>query len=172
MTFIQTYNPLQTFTHQANHIDVKKGVASVPASDLALRQFITGAMNYSPAWLKFLYHVRGWFVPVLGLKQEGVPQPTHLAPADLPMTAGGRSHIFVVASAAEGAHWIASTKDTHLTAYLGVVQEPLTATQSQFYMVTIVHYHHWTGPVYFNVIRPFHHLVVQKMLEAGLKAIK
>lgn len=171
MTFIQTYHPLQTFTRQANHVDSKKGVVPVPATDLTLRQFIVGAMNYSPAWLKFLYHVRGWFVPLLGLHQEGIPQFAPLTPAELPMTAGGQCQIFTVSAAAEGAHWIAAATDKHLTAYLGVVQERLPDQQTQFHMVTVVHYHHWTGPVYFNVIRPFHHLVVQKMLEAGLRAV-
>jgi hypothetical protein len=172
MTFINTYPALQPFTQQANHIDVKKGVVLAPASDLTLRQFVVGAMNYSPAWLKFLYHLRGWFVPLLGLRQEGVPQVVHQTPAGLSMTAGGKCHIFTIATAQEGAHWIAEASDKHLTAYLGVVQEPLTNQQTQFHMVTVVHYHHWTGPVYFNVIRPFHHLVVQKMLEAGLRAVK
>jgi hypothetical protein len=32
----------------------------------------------------------------------------------------------------------------------------------------VVHYKHWTGPVYFNLIRPFHHLVVSRMARAGL----
>ena len=36
--------------------------------------------------------------------------------------------------------------------------------------LTVVHYKHWTGPVYFNVIRPFHHLVVRQMARAGTKA--
>ena len=33
--------------------------------------------------------------------------------------------------------------------------------------VPIVDYRHWTGPVYFNVIRPFHHLVVAAMLRSA-----
>jgi len=37
----------------------------------------------------------------------------------------------------------------------------------RYYIVTIVHYLHWTGPVYFNLIRPFHHLVVARMARAG-----
>ncbi|MCP5103876.1 MAG: DUF2867 domain-containing protein, partial [bacterium] len=37
------------------------------------------------------------------------------------------------------------------------------------HVVTIVHYKHWTGPVYFNLIRPFHHLVIRRMMKAALK---
>ena len=41
--------------------------------------------------------------------------------------------------------------------------------KNRFYIMTVVHYKHWTGPVYFNMIRPFHHLVVRRMALAGLK---
>ncbi|WP_422698682.1 DUF2867 domain-containing protein [Desulfosarcina cetonica] len=30
-------------------------------------------------------------------------------------------------------------------------------------------YRNWTGPVYFNLIRPFHHLVVREMMKAGAR---
>ena len=62
---------------------------------------------------------------------------------------------------------MASATDTHLTAYLGVVAEPIPP-DNRFHVITIVHYQRWTGPVYFNVIRPFHHLVVSKMVKAGV----
>ena len=35
------------------------------------------------------------------------------------------------------------------------------------HVVTVVRYHRWTGPLYFTVIRPFHHLVVGSMVRAG-----
>jgi uncharacterized protein DUF2867 len=36
-------------------------------------------------------------------------------------------------------------------------------------VVTNVHYHNWAGPVYLQVIRPFHHVVVTRMAQAGRK---
>jgi hypothetical protein len=54
-----------------------------------------------------------------------------------------------------------------LKAYFGIVAEPLANVINRYYIVTIVHYLHWTGPVYFNLIRPFHHLVVARMARAG-----
>ncbi|MCP4674680.1 MAG: DUF2867 domain-containing protein [Deltaproteobacteria bacterium] len=32
-----------------------------------------------------------------------------------------------------------------------------------------VKYHHWTGPVYFNVIRSFHHFVVWAMVRTAVR---
>lgn len=31
------------------------------------------------------------------------------------------------------------------------------------HVVTVVHYRNWKGPLYFNLIRPFHHLVLGGM---------
>jgi hypothetical protein len=73
--------------------------------------------------------------------------------------------------AQEDVYWFAETPpDRHLKAYFGVVVEPLANDLKRYYIVTIVHYLHWTGPVYFNLIRPFHHLVVARMAQAGAKA--
>ena len=52
---------------------------------------------------------------------------------------------------------------------LGNVAEPLGNNPNRYYIVIIVHYLHWTGPVYFNLIRPFHHLVVWRMARAGAR---
>jgi hypothetical protein len=35
-------------------------------------------------------------------------------------------------------------------------------------VVTVVRYHNLAGRVYFNVIRPFHHLVVHAAMRAAL----
>lgn len=64
---------------------------------------------------------------------------------------------------------VAEVIDDHLTAHLGVASEPLAGGMTRFHVLTIVHYHNWAGPVYFNVIRPFHHLVVGGMAQAGVK---
>jgi hypothetical protein len=69
----------------------------------------------------------------------------------------------------EGRYWIAETPDDkHLKAYFVVVQEPLGNAVNRFSVITTIYYKHWTGPVYFNLIRPFHHLVVARMARHAL----
>ena len=76
----------------------------------------------------------------------------------------------MVRMAKEDLYWIAETPpDKHLRAYFGIVAEPVANDLKRYYIVTIVHYLHWTGPVYFNLIRPFHHLVVARMARAGAR---
>lgn len=146
----------------ADHVDVKNIEARA-----TLREFVAGAMSYQPGWMTFLYRVRAVFVRFLGMKQEGVPSALKIRPEDLPMTPGKYITFFKVTAAEEDHYICMAIKDKHLTASLAVVAEPLTGGTQRFYGITIVHYHNWAGPIYFNVIRPFHHLVVRGMMRAG-----
>jgi hypothetical protein len=154
---------LQPIFHDADHIDVKTVEGRV-----SLRVFIASMMAYQPEWVTFLYRIRAVFVRLLGMKQEGIPKARRIEPADVPMLPGQRAAFFKVRAAKEDTYWVVEIKDTHLNAVLGVVVEPLP-TSNRFRVFTVVHYHTWQGPVYFNVIRPFHHLVVGGMARAGVK---
>ncbi len=149
----------------ADHVDVK-----IVEGRVTLREFLAGLAGYQPGWVTALYGVRRVFVRVLGMRQPGIPHALRLRPAQVPMTAGAKFSFFTVHGAQEDRYWAAETSDTHLTAALAVVAVPLGGGRTRFYVVTIVHYHHWTGPVYFNVIRPFHHLVVGNMARAGVRS--
>lgn len=157
---------LPALIEQANHVDVK-----TVESEVSLRKFLAGMFAYYPRWMKALYAIRWGFVRLLGMKQEGIPDMVRVAPDDVPLTAGDKMAFFDVEMAAEEAYWFASAAESHLTAHLGVVVEPLDGQNGRrrFHVLTIVHYNSWAGPVYFNVIRPFHHLVVRQMALAGAR---
>jgi hypothetical protein len=71
--------------------------------------------------------------------------------------------------AKEEQFWISETPDDrHLQVYFGVVMEPAGNPINRFHVMTSVFFKHWTGPVYFNIIRPFRHLVVSRMARYGL----
>ncbi|MCL4254022.1 MAG: DUF2867 domain-containing protein [Anaerolineae bacterium] len=161
---IQQTPAILKYAQNAHHIDVKTFTG-----DCTLREFIAGMFSYYPAWIKMLYRIRWGFVRVLGMKQEGIPQMHHMRPEDVNFTKGEKQAFFTVHDAQEDAYWIAGASESHLTAYLGVIADP-TTTAKQFHVVTIVYHHRWTGRVYFNVIRPFHHVVVHQMGQAGVRA--
>ena len=148
----------------ADHVDVKlfRGQAS-------MRGFIAAMLTYHPVWLKALYGIRAGFVHLLGMRQPDIPFTATMTADDVPMTVGDYATFFKVEFAKEEAYWVSSANDTHLAAYLGVVVEGDISAERTFHVVTIVHYHNWAGPVYFNVIRPFHHLVVRAMGNAALR---
>lgn len=162
-SYIAQIPEIQPLLQDADHIDIKMIEGSV-----SMRKFIVQMLAYQPAWVTFLYGVRWFFVRLLGMKQTGLPHSEKKHPEELPMQQGQPAAFFTVAAAAEERYWFAEISESHLTARLGVVVEPLTQGRRRFHVVTVVHYNQWTGPVYFNVIRPFHHLVVGQMAKAGV----
>jgi hypothetical protein len=129
--------------------------------------FVAGFMSYNLAWVRALYHVRGWLVRVLGMRQDGVPQGGRILDAnDVPMRAGQKISFFPVAAAEAGHYRIAKAEDTHLDAILAIER---SGENSVYRVCTIVHYKSWAGPVYFNVIRRFHHRVVCGMARADAR---
>lgn len=137
-----------------------------------LREFLSAALSYMPGWMRFLYRVRWVFVRLLGASQDGVPASLFVAPEDVAFANGEDASIFTVAAAKEGSYWLGQATDKMVTGYLGVIVEPLENGVNRFHIVTMVKFRHWTGPIYFTVITPFHHLVVMCMAReaAGVAA--
>jgi hypothetical protein len=137
---------------------------------VSLREFLAAMLAYQPRWVTFLYAVRGVVVRLLGMRQGRGPVSARYAPADVPTTPGQKVAFFTVLAAEEDRFWLAEVRDQHLDAALGVIAEPLGNGRRRFHVVTVVHCNNWRGPVYFNVIRPFHHLVVGSMARAGVRS--
>lgn len=164
MTYLGQIQAVSQLQQGADHFDAKtiEGQAS-------LREFLAGMLSYYPTWIKALYGIRSVFVRFLGMKQENLPSSPQFHPQDIPFETGKWATFFQVNAAEEDKFWIASATDKHLSAYIVVASETLPNQQKRFHVGTIVHYHNWAGPVYFNVIRPFHHIVVSSMMQAGLR---
>lgn len=157
---------IKTLFETADHIDVKTAEGPLP-----LREFVARLLSYQPAWVTALYGIRWGFVRLLGMKQNGIPQVNRLTAADVPMQAGTNSQFmhFNVIAAQEDAYWFAQASESHLTATIGVIREALPNGYNRFHVATLVHYNKWTGRIYFNTIRPFHHLVVGAMMNQAVK---
>ena len=149
----------------SNHVDVKTIEGQTP-----LRQFIASMLSYYPGWIVLLYRIRTILVKMLGLVEHPAPQTLpKLGPQDVSFAVGEAVTFFTVRLAEEKHYWVGETpEDKHLRAYFAVVVEPMEGNRKRFHVATIVYYKHWTGPVYFNLIRPFHHLVVGRMIRAGV----
>jgi len=167
LAYIRRSPELASLLDHADHVDVKTVIGSVD-----LRTFLANMLSYQPDWVTVLYGVRAIFVRFLGMRQHGIPRrqdSQYLTPENIPMQEGQPAAFFKIRMAREEHYWIAEVKDKHLNALLGVVVEPLPDQQKRFHVVTVVYYRNWAGPVYFNVIRPFHHLVVGGMAMAGVR---
>ncbi|MFW5489380.1 MAG: DUF2867 domain-containing protein [Desulfovibrio sp.] len=159
MPYIDTIPEIAALCDGADHVDVKQTV-----STKSLREFIAAALSYMPGWMVALYKVRAVFVRLLGLKQDGYPGKNKVAPQDVIFTPGDMGTFFKVKGGQEDQYWIAGATEKHLSGYLAIAADPLPDGTKRFHLATIVYYHHWTGRIYFNIIRPLHHVVVWAML--------
>jgi len=165
MEYLLKFATLERYFENADVIDVK-----VFEGSTSLRRFIASMLSYYPWWIIQLYRIRKLLVGILGLVKHATPEALpNLQPEDISFKPGDNVTFFIVRCAEEERFWISETpEDNHLKAYFGVVKEPIRGSVNRFYVITTVYYKHWTGPVYFNLIRPFHHLVVWRMARHGL----
>ena len=165
MNFIKEIPDIAKLLKGSNYIDVK-----TVEGQTSLRHFIAAMLSYYPWWILFLYRIRAILVKLLGLYRHPAPEVLpELKPEDVSFVAGEAATFFTVRMAKEKFYWIGETpEDKHLRAYFCVAVEPMKGKRKRFHVATIVYYKHWTGPVYFNLIRPFHHLVVGRMIQAGI----
>ena len=166
MKYILKLSALDKYFEKADFTDVK-----VFEDETTLREFIASMLSYYPWWIIQLYRIRTLLVTILGLVKHKEPEELpNLQPEDVSFIPGENVTFFIVRCAKEDIFWVSETPDDkHLQAYFGVVKEPLSNSINRFYVITTVFYKHWTGPVYFNLIRPFHHLVVSQMGQYGVK---
>jgi len=154
MAYINTIPEINAFLDGANHVGIKHVDSVKP-----LREFIAAAVSYMPSWMAALYKVRGVFVRLLGLKQDGYPGAEKVNPEGVIFSPGKMGSFFKVEAGEEDRYWIAGATEKHLSGYLAIAVEPLPDGMKRFHLATIVYYHHWSGRVYFNIIRTFYHVV-------------
>ncbi|MCK5163947.1 MAG: DUF2867 domain-containing protein [Desulfobacula sp.] len=165
MAYINASGILKDELEGADHIDIKQYEGRKD-----LQQFIAALLSYYPWWLAGLYRIRKVFVRCLGMTQEPVPKNFGINADDISMIPGEMVAFFKVEKAQKDHFWIAAAEDRHLKGLIGVVMERTDAGSNRYHLITIVHYKHWSGPIYFNVIRPFHHLVVHAMALHGIRS--
>jgi hypothetical protein len=165
MEQIKKYRELDIYFDNMDHVDIK----AIDGGNTSLRQFISRMLSYHPWWITILYRLRKILVGLLGLVNHEKPNISPIVtPENVSFTPRELASIFIVHKAKEDNYWVVETpEDKHLKAYLGMVLQNLGNSRTRFHVFTSVKYLHWSGPVYFNIIRPFHHLVVWQMMKAG-----
>lgn len=107
-----------------------------------------------PAWLKFLFRLRDLLVRPFGLKTGEGARREKLEEA----LNNGESCGFMSVAERTADETIVALDDKHLVAYMSIYIEG-----GQVFASTVVRYHNKLGVVYFNLIRPFHVLVVKNL---------
>ena len=139
------------------------GVKSVTSSK-SFEPFLQDMFSYRPKLVRLLYRIRAPLVRLLGFKQEAMPAMDEWVPEEFPMYPCGNLWFFTVSHVEKDRLWIVGCpRDRHLDADLAIVAQPFAPGCRQFHILTVVRYKHWTGPVYFNLIRLFNLVLVDRM---------
>ncbi|MDD3310686.1 DUF2867 domain-containing protein [Pseudodesulfovibrio sp.] len=163
MGYLETVPELAPLYAGADYVEEKTIEGSAD-----LRRFIAGMMR-RPTWLGALFTLRKILVRPFGIRQERV-EGDGLRPEDVPFAPGEKCRGFTVTCGREGEHLAMHIDDPHLKAQVIVAAVPLPLGGNRFHVATIVHYNNRLGPIYFSIILPFHHLVVESMMRKGAKA--
>jgi hypothetical protein len=140
-------------------VDVKTARGAV-----SLREFTAGALGHGPLWIKALFGVRILLAWALRL-ETAVPDSFRLRPDTVSFTPGDPASFFSVVRGEEDHYLLLKVSDNHLVAWLAIITD--NGQPAEFKVVTLVKYLRPVGRFYYNLIRPFHHLVLLSMCRAG-----
>lgn len=161
---VRSIPEIAALLRDADYSDCYSAISGKP-----LRAVVAGCLSFMPGWARALYRVRAGFVRLLGMRQDRIPFNEPVREDEVSMTPGGKARFFTVTMAREESYWFAGSTEKHLSGQIGIIAEPLPDGRRRFHLLTVVKYRHWTGPVYFNVIRPFHHLIVRSTLRSAVR---
>lgn len=165
MDYLNSIKEIRTLFEAADYI----GIKTVDA-EISLERFLVKIFSYRPTLIRTLYRLRAPLVRLLGFKQDTLPDLDEWIPEEFPMLACGTVWFFTVQRVRKDWFWIAGCpRDRHLDADMAVVARPLNGRRKRFYLVTVVRYKHWTGPLYFNLIRLFNLYLVNRMAHCAAR---
>jgi hypothetical protein len=164
MEYVRSIPEIKALMQDADYVDCYSTI-----SNKSLRAMVASCLSFMPGWARALYWLRAGLVRLLGMRQEKIPFDTPVREEDVSLTPGDRVEFFTVAMARDESYWVGGATEKHLSGNIGIVAEALQDGRKRFHLLTVVKYRHWTGPVYFNIIRPFHHFIVKAMLKDAVK---
>jgi hypothetical protein len=162
-SYLNRFNEIKALFKDADHV----GLKTIESVD-RLETFLSRMFSYRPKLVRSLYRIRAPLVRLLGFKQDPMPALGEWIPDEFPMFPCGNVWFFTVRRVEKDHYWIAGCpSDRHLDADMAVVAQPLEGRRKRFYIVTAVRYKHWTGPVYFNLIRLFNYFLINRMAHSA-----
>ncbi len=162
MEIVSSIPALSKLVKDAEYFESKNFVG-----ECSMNNFLVRMLSYKPSWLRMLYSIRGFVVKIMGVVD--VVDHTNVEIEDIDFAIGGKVDFFTTVDYKADHYWIGKATDKHLTCHLCVVAEPLDSKEVKFHTFVIVNFLYWTGPIYFKLIGPFHHIVMHCMGKYGVK---
>lgn len=149
----------------ANYSDAYKSTF-VPSVTFTPDDLQVAFWTSSPKWVSFLFRIRNSIVKLIGLEAD----KTNKEELEKCIRENKSYKIFSVVSKSQN-ETVLKLSDKHLDAYMSIFIANQDNNFQTLYSITVVHFHNRLGYVYFNIIRPFHAIVVKSMLKQILKSL-
>jgi hypothetical protein len=131
--------------------------------NLDIEEVITAFFSTTPKWIDYLFELRHNIVALLGLKTNS----NTIIEFNYPLQAGEKIGFFEIFEVSE-TEIILGENDTHLDFRVLVRIEK----ENQISVETLVEFKNFFGKTYFQIIKPFHKLIVASMLKGMLKKLE
>ena len=121
----------------------------------------------SPKWIDHLFEVRNKVVKIFGLKVSDVPNKEELL-KNTKFVINEEIGLFKIFDKSNN-EIILGQNDKHLNFKISILSNIRTDDKQLITISTLVYFNKWYGKLYFQLIRPFHKLIVPLMLKNILK---
>lgn len=139
-------------------------VVSPVVRELDLLEIYRLMVNNTPAWINTLLTLRNKIVKILGLTDVGnlggIEKINH---ADIKNIIGKKLDIFTIEYLSKD-EMILIQNDKHLNIKLSILKGEDDNSQSTITVSTIVNFNNFFGRTYMFIIKPFHKMVVKRLL--------
>lgn len=154
-----------TDSYQEIYLD-KNG--TVTSKDIG-KAFFTSA----PKWSEQLFVLRNKIVAVFGLKTSKKPINRKQQLENFNCEPNEKLGLFTVYSKTEN-EVILGEDDKHLNFRISLLKENIEGSdiEKKLTISTTVKFHNWFGKLYFIPVKPFHKIIVPKMLKGIIKQIE
>jgi hypothetical protein len=124
-----------------------------------------------PAWVQCLFRLRDILVKPFGLKGAD-DNYNYFQQKFTEMVRTSETYKQMSIPAKNENETILQMADKHLTAELSCHIENIIDNKLKISIITLVHYHNVFGKIYFNVIKPFHRIIVKTIMKRSVANIK
>jgi len=157
--------------NQYHYTDSYKGSLLDVNNEVNLTTVGKAFFSSSPAWADKLFEFRNWLVSFIGLKTNGTVDNKEELLNNFKGEKGERVGLFKVFDKTDE-ELILGEDDKHLDFRISLMVEEVAGQRKEITISTTVIFHNWMGKLYFLPVKPFHKLIVPRMLKGIIKQLE
>ncbi|GAA4234146.1 DUF2867 domain-containing protein [Postechiella marina] len=149
-------------SYQTYYLDKNSNISSTQIG----KAFFASA----PKWSEKLFELRNRIVSIFGLKISEKNKDRQQQLENFTYEPGSSLGLFNVYSKTEN-EVILGEDDKHLNFRISLLKENAQTQNKKLTITTVVKYNNWFGKLYFLPVKPFHKLIVPKMLKGVVNSL-